>query len=435
MFAGQFYITSPIVVANFDGHFTGAGKEATIIQTRGNTPFPLATDGPTPGLPNLFLFYQTQSGTPTLKFSDMTLRFRGRTEEFRTHFPANVLNAINFIGVRGKVTGVEDFEVSHFNTSFERMGFEGETGDFSFGRNGLNGILIHGETIFQRGAQGTFFFKYAKPTTGTHTVTNCTFKNISFAIGINVLRDSEIRVGGSRSTKNTFVNAALPVNFKDLSNSTVEVSFNEDEGSNTEFFSIFIQQAVQAVFGVDLGPIPELFPEPSRFLISHNTIHALGFADAVGLQDFALLVGADKTLEAVVSNNKIILENTLFGGIVGIFAEDALVSNNQITGTGLAGVYGGVFGDTVVGWTIQGNNVENVNATSPLFPISAPILLGPGTSNCTVVGGNAKTNVLDFGINNILVGVNNMGQGKEVGQALKDAMEQKLEILKSVRGF
>ncbi len=148
--------------------------------------------------------------------------------------------------------------------------------------------------------------------------------------------------------------------------------------------------------------------------------------NGVGLEDYAVLFGADKTLEAVVSNNKIILDNTLFGGIIGIFAQDVVVSNNEVTGTGLAGVYGGVFGDTVAGWMIQGNNVEKVNA------FSAPILLGPGTSSCTVVGGNTKANVLDLGTNNILVGANNMVMGNELGQALKDAMEQKLEIRKSV---
>jgi len=37
------------------------------------------------------------------------------------------------------------------------------------------------------------------------------------------------------------------------------------------------------------------------------------------------------------------------------------------------------------------------------------IYLGPGTHDCTVVGGPNKTTVVDEGTNNVLVGVNNMG--------------------------
>jgi hypothetical protein len=52
---------------------------------------------------------------------------------------------------------------------------------------------------------------------------------------------------------------------------------------------------------------------------------------------------------------------------------------------------------------LQGNNVQNVTDIG--------IFLGEGVHGCTVVGGSNKTNVLDLGTNNILVGVNNMGTG------------------------
>jgi len=73
---------------------------------------------------------------------------------------------------------------------------------------------------------------------------------------------------------------------------------------------------------------------------------------------------------------------------------------------------------------LLGNNVKNFTAGA------APILLADGTSRCTVVGGNNKTNVLDAGTDNILVGVNNMF-GNDPGQEIKEAMKRKLEILKS----
>jgi hypothetical protein len=52
---------------------------------------------------------------------------------------------------------------------------------------------------------------------------------------------------------------------------------------------------------------------------------------------------------------------------------------------------------------ILGNNVQGV--------ADIGIFLGPGTSGCTVVAGSNKTNVVDLGTDNVLVGVNNMGSG------------------------
>ena len=52
---------------------------------------------------------------------------------------------------------------------------------------------------------------------------------------------------------------------------------------------------------------------------------------------------------------------------------------------------------------ILGNNLQQVNDIG--------VFLGLGTVGCTVVGGGARTKVLDLGTDNILTGVNNMGSG------------------------
>ena len=94
------------------------------------------------------------------------------------------------------------------------------------------------------------------------------------------------------------------------------------------------------------------------------------------------------------------------------FTEDSgsrfLVQNNVFTGYNnvIGGSYGplldGIFGDGN-NCLLKGNNVQNVNDIG--------IILGSGIHGCTVVGGNNKTNVLDLGTGNVLVGVNNMGTG------------------------
>ncbi len=218
----------------------------------------------------------------------------------------------------------------------------------------------------------------------------------------------------------SYDNVGYGVQLADFSNTFAAAERNDFQ--NVHWFGVWLRAAFPAVVGYHEGPIPELFPEPSSFLISHNTIHAIDVADGIGILDYASLVGAGKTLEAVVESNTIILDNTWWGGIWGGAAQDVVVAKNQFTGFSyMPGIYMGVFGDSVSGWTILGNNVQNLNA------YVAQIWLGSGTSGCTVVGGSTQTNVWDQGTDNILVGVNNM-QGNDPGQEIKDAMMQKLAI-------
>ena len=82
----------------------------------------------------------------------------------------------------------------------------------------------------------------------------------------------------------------------------------------------------------------------------------------------------------------------------------------------------------VSGMTLVGNNVENwvTDAAQGVGGI-APIWLRWQSSNNTVVGGSNKTNVVDDGVDNVLIGVNNMGNSN-LGQDIKDAMMAALEV-------
>jgi hypothetical protein len=114
-----------------------------------------------------------------------------------------------------------------------------------------------------------------------------------------------------------------------------------------------------------------------------------------------------------VSDNFIKLDNATNIGIHGFYLKDVLVQNNTFAGSGQAGIYIGACLDSLCsysleptlyadsnlcsGWKITGNNVKDLNASI------AHIFLGPGSSNCIVVGDGNLTNVLDEGINNKLV--------------------------------
>jgi parallel beta-helix repeat protein len=142
-------------------------------------------------------------------------------------------------------------------------------------------------------------------------------------------------------------------------------------------------------------------------------------------------------LRALVSNNKIFMHNIIWGGIWGSQLQDAIITNNQIKGIGMAGIY--VFSG--YGCDLLGNNVQNVEAIPNSWWLyywsdwsPAPITLF-GCAYFTVVGGSTQTNVLDLGgYENTIVGINNMN-GNPPGQDLADALEQKHEMMEVFREF
>ena len=224
---------------------------------------------------------------------------------------------------------------------------------------------------------------------------------------------------------NTFNDVRLPVYIGDLSNSDIRVTRNKM--TDVSWFGIEVEQSYASVVGYDLGPYGEI-PDTSRVLIDFNEIHCPATTDGIGIIDYSFFVGESCRLDTVITNNKIVLEGTYYGGIYGFGASDVIVTNNKISGIGGAGIYAGINGDWDVakGWTIQGNNLQT------LYAYYAPIYLGPGTSGCTVIGGSTNTNVYDEGTDNLLVGVNNM-DGNSPGQTLADALAEKMDIISHFR--
>jgi hypothetical protein len=92
--------------------------------------------------------------------------------------------------------------------------------------------------------------------------------------------------------------------------------------------------------------------------------------------------------------------------IYNIFALEDVESSFLIKNNGFQGTLGPILEQTFGEGNdclFLGNNVQKVTDIG--------ILLGQDIYGCTVVGGSNKTNVLDLGTENTLVGVNNMGTG------------------------
>jgi len=119
-------------------------------------------------------------------------------------------------------------------------------------------------------------------------------------------------------------------------------------------------------FGMDGGDLVY-----SSLEFSHNNVSAV-----YGMDLYHIYLSEDEEASYLIKNN-------VFRGEVGPAFEQTFGEGNECL--------------------LLGNNVQNVTDTG--------IYLGPGTKGCTVVGGSNKTNVLDLGTDNILVGVNNMGTG------------------------
>ncbi|MFX1497303.1 MAG: right-handed parallel beta-helix repeat-containing protein [Promethearchaeota archaeon] len=238
--------------------------------------------------------------------------------------------------------------------------------------------------------------------TGNHIITMCDFDSIWGAISAYGLMNVQMKI-----SSNSIKGGNFGVINMDNINSKFEIKYNDIE---TMFiYGIWVWQA-----GIIVPP------SLSQWKITHNTIRVSSSADGIGLMDYSSI----KSLEVVVSHNKIVLDDTEWGGIWIEGLQDAFISNNIIRGTGAYGI-GSAFPYNNM---ILGNNVQDVVASW------APIFLY-GASECVVVGGSTKTNVADIdGYNNIIVGCNNM-QINSLGPEIKEAMELKREIIQSFPEF
>lgn len=385
--AGEFLISRPVVVADFSGIFRGAGKDLTKITNLDDVPFPLVSDWPgfSWEASTLFNFYQTSEVPASIKISDMSLEVRGRSE----HWPGTECDLFHqIIGVYGQFNGNPDLTPSRLDCSFERVGFIAEMRNNWEQYNGNSGIQIWGE-FFPDSYESELI-------TGIFTIQNCSFKNLFQGIGCGTMANSKLKIGGESRYKNEFKDTWYAIVAADLSNSVAEFSYNK--------FKNVISAGIQITQGYNYI-ISDQILLSSDILINYNDLHLILYGDGVVLEDDPYSLYQNTTLKAVISDNFLNLDNTMYRGIYGWGIQDALVKNNTIVGSGLAGITAGSCPDgsyecpenACSGWKIIGNNLEKLNAAV------APIWLGPGSSDCLVVGDGNPTSVLDEGINNKIV--------------------------------
>jgi hypothetical protein len=369
--SGQFY-TNEILVENFYGTFKGAGDLTKIDVLRG-----LDTT-----LPGVFGPW----GTHIFIFSGGDVCIKDLSFEITPYYPAEPW---------GAPPGWEDLLspiliTGDINSRIKNVDFSGHEGTALY--NPDHPLYL----VKSYNVRAGVVYGGGLPTTGRHILTKCNFDSLWLGISAFGLMNCEMTINS-----NSISGGAIGIINAECDNSKIEISKNHIE--TTFFGGIWVMQ-----------PPPR---ELSQWLIIHNTIKVLSLeSDGIALMDFS----PTKSLEVVVSHNKIILDGANWGGMWTYGLQDAFISNNIILGEG----YYGIGSVAAYNHLMLGNNVQNVD------PNWGHIVL-LWASECVVVGGSTKTNVLDIGgLNNLIVGMNNM-HDTSLGQEIQEAMEQKKELVQS----
>ena len=404
--AGEFY-TNEILVDGFDGCFTGAGMDRTVIDTLRGLDATLPgvelvmdpDDGSVPlaGFTSLIAFVRSDVRVSDMRFDITALE---PCEEWEGYWGGTWYHLSDvFIVTRDS------------RSSFDRVGFASHDGE-------LNGFNLDGAAAIY-------------DTSGTHRVTRCSFQGGNDGLETGGITGGGLIVGGRPGMGNTFDLAGTPCSIGDYSDSRSVVSYNRMSSLYGE--SVMVTQGAGAATADDLPPLPAV-----RVSIRHNAITAgsIEFDDdfvfgagGVLLRDDSWMFDEPSRLRAVVARNCITLDNEgLDGGVNGVGAEGVRVLGNRIRGTGIAGIDAGtdIYGfweypwGPGCGWRIIGNDVSGVDPVNNLGGPAAQIWLGAKSSECLVVGGSARTEVLDEGIDNLLVHVTELvtgGAARSLGAA------------------
>ena len=199
---GKFY-TNEILVDGFDGCFTGAGMDRTVIDTlRGLDPAASggqAGDGP-----------RRRDGASRRVDEPHRLRAerRARRRHELRHHRRRAVRGVALLGGGGLWNHLSDvFIVTRDSrSSFDRVGFQAHDGE-------LYGFNIDGAVAIY-------------DTSGTHRVTRCSFRAGNDGLETGGITGGGLVVGGRPGMGNTFDLAGTPCSMGDYSDSRSEISYN-----------------------------------------------------------------------------------------------------------------------------------------------------------------------------------------------------------------
>jgi hypothetical protein len=220
---------------------------------------------------------------------------------------------------------------------------------------------------------------------GKFVIEECHFEN---SLGSSVVPgqsvDSHIRI-----MRNTYVNTMIGPEVYDLSNSYLEVAYNDLSLSPSAWYGIYLANGMYASS-----------LEQGWAHIHHNHVEVPAWVVGIWIDDFLAVLGEVEGVSVFAHHNDIVLDGEYAWGIYAFGLQDAILIRNTISGYGEAGIVTGInhpwYGmpDDVNGWMMVLNDVADLEADV------AAIWLGPGTSDFRGLFKGASTMLFDEGTNN-----------------------------------
>ena len=239
----------------------------------------------------------------------------------------------------------------------------------------------------------------------------------------------EIREGnivvGSKSDGNKFNNCDLGI--------WHNVNINTTIHSNTFIRKNgwFPLQVINGPWREDPSQFPQTFQSVCN--IEKNTFNVSESAGAVIINDYRRFSPSYEIPMLVqVKNNKIHTEgNDMFTAMGCLNLSGMIIRNNKFTGEAMYGVR--IFSQWPEGLFAENGLLLGNNFSNSKYSLTT-VLLGNGTKDWTIVGGNLGELVWDFGENNIITGFNNNTSEAQLGQTIVDNLEEMRNALKNLDG-
>ncbi len=259
------------------------------------------------------------------------------------------------------------------------------------------------------------------------SVTNSSFSGPYWGYGALLM---EIREGnivvGSKSNGNKFNNCNLGiwhnVNIKATVHSNTFMRKND----------WFPLQIINGPWREDPSQFPQTFQSVCN--IEKNTFNVSESSGAVIINDNRRFSPSYEIPMLVqVKNNKIYTEgNNMFTAMGCLNLSGTVIRNNKFTGEAMFGVR--IFSQWPEGLFAENGLLLGNNFSNSKYSVTT-VLLGEGTRNWTIVGGNLGEAVADYGENNLISGFNNNSSEVPFGQTIVDNLEEMRNALKNMDDY
>lgn len=257
------------------------------------------------------------------------------------------------------------------------------------------------------------------------SVTNCSFSGPYWWYGalLMEIREGNI-VAGSKSKGNIFDNCVLGIWHN------VSVKINVHSNTFISQGKWFVLEILSSPYSSLLQQMPQTFASVCN--VEKNIFEVSNSTGAILINDNRrILFPEESPMLVQVKNNKLHTEGGMKTAMACLNTNGTVIRNNKFTGEAEFGLrifpqVAEIYSDNGL---ILGNNFSNSE-----YSVTT-VLLGEGTRNWTIVGGNLGEAVADFGENNIITGFNNNTSEVPVGQTIVDNLEEMRKALKNIDDY